>query len=576
MNNPCEKIIKTIPSENGVYQFYDKNDYLIYVGKAKNLKSRVSSYFSKNTFDDKTSVLIKKITNIKYVLVSTEMDALLLENNLIKTYKPKYNILLKDDKNYPWICISTDEFPKVFQTRKVKEDGSEYFGPYMSTKIIKVLLDFFSDLFYNAGWDPFSYLNKVQNPDNKEKYLIIISEIRKILKRDINGVISFLSNKMIDYSNKMEYEKAQKIKEKITVLNNYQSRSLIVNPKINNVDVFSIVSEENYAFVNYLRIVSGAIVLSHNLEIKKKLNETDEEILELSIIEIREKFNGSCKTILLSQKLKKTIWKGVSLIVPRIGDKKKLIELSLINSKHLLFKHKKQKLENSKKSKNHKKLNQLKKDLRLSVFPRRIECFDNSNIQGYFPVASCVVFKNGTPSKKEYRIFNIKTVVGANDFASMSEVIYRRYSNLLENNLPLPQLIVIDGGIGQLNAAIKSIKKLNLSISIIGIAKKLEKIYIENDKTPIYIDKRSSSLKTIQYLRNEAHRFAIMHHRRKRLKSSIKISLEEINGIGPKTIERLIKKFGSVKQVFLCEKEDLEKFIGKHKANKILKLNRKS
>ena len=576
MNNPCEKIIKTIPSENGVYQFYDKNDYLIYVGKAKNLKSRVSSYFSKNTFDDKTSVLIKKITNIKYVLVSTEMDALLLENNLIKTYKPKYNILLKDDKNYPWICISTDEFPKVFQTRKVKEDGSEYFGPYMSTKIINVLLDFFSDLFYNAGWDPFSYLNKIQNPDNKEKYLIIISEIRKILKRDINGVISFLSNKMIDYSNKMEYEKAQKIKEKIIVLNNYQSRSLIVNPKINNVDVFSIVSEENYAFVNYLRIVSGAIVLSHNLEIKKKLNETDEEILELSIIEIREKFNGSCKTILLSQKLKKTIWKGVSLIVPRIGDKKKLIELSLINSKHLLFKHKKQKLENSKKSKNHKKLNQLKKDLRLSVFPRRIECFDNSNIQGYFPVASCVVFKNGTPSKKEYRIFNIKTVVGANDFASMSEVIYRRYSNLLENNLPLPQLIVIDGGIGQLNAAIKSIKMLNLSISIIGIAKKLEKIYIENDKTPIYIDKRSSSLKTIQYLRNEAHRFAIMHHRRKRLKSSIKISLEEINGIGPKTIERLIKKFGSVKQVFLCEKEDLEKFIGKHKANKILKLNRKS
>ena len=579
MKNQHKKIsitIKTIPSKIGVYRFYDKKNVLVYVGKAKNLKARVSSYFSKNKLDEKTSVLINKITRINYILVPTEMDALLLENNLIKTYKPKYNVLLKDGKTYPWICISADEFPKVFQTRKIKKDDGEYYGPYMSTKIINVLLDFFSDLFYNGGWDPFSYLSKNQNPTKKEKYLTIISEIRRVLKSDINGVISLLKKKMNEHSDKMEYEEAQKIKEKIITLKNYQSKSLIVSPKINNVDVFSIVSEKNLAFVNYLKIISGAIVLSHNLEIKKKLNETEAEILELAIIEVRRKFKSLCKTIILSHKLPQAIWKDVSLIIPKIGDKKKLLELSLINSKHMLFKYKKLKIENSKKSKKHMQLNKLKDDLRLSVMPEHIECFDNSNIQGGFPVASCVVFKNGRPSKKDYRIFNIKTVVGANDFASMSEVVHRRYANLLKNGLPLPQLIIVDGGVGQLNSAIKSIKKLNLSIPVIGIAKKLEKIYVENDNTPIYIDKRSSSLKLIQYLRNEAHRFALTHHRKKRIKSNIKTSLDEIDGIGPKTIDRLIKRFGSVKQILLCEKHDLEKFVGKYKADKILKLNRKN
>ena len=563
-------IISTIPQKPGVYHFYDSDGEVIYVGKAKNLKRRVSSYFTKTHKRLKTKNLVSKITNISCIIVETEIDALLLENNLIKKHQPRYNILLKDDKSYPWICIKKEEFPRVFQTRNVVKDGSEYFGPYMSGYVVNVLLDYFSELFYDNGFTPDSYLNRRVSNSSKDNYQKTIDKIRSILKGDIKNIIISLKNRMILFSEKLDFENAQKTKEKIALLNNYQSKSAIVSSKINNVDVFSICSEKNFAFVNYLKITSGSVVLSHSVEIKKKLSEDDESILQFVITDLRRRFNSVSKTIFCSHSIN-CIWPETKLMVPKIGDKKKLIELSLRNAKYMQFEKKKQKLMSKEKKEKTTSVFRLKEDLRLKQIPIHIECFDNSNLQGTNPVAACVVFKNGKPSKKEYRLFNIKTVVGPDDYKSMEEVVLRRYRRLINEKKKLPQLIVIDGGKGQLSSAVKSLKKLNIDgqIAIIGIAKRLEEIYFPNDSTPLYLDKKSSSLKLIQQLRNEAHRFGINHHRRKRVSENIKTSLDNISGIGPKTSTLLLKRFGSVKNLMKADYKTVQELIGKSKAKKI-------
>ena len=569
---PIKSIINTIPKKPGVYHFYDENDNIIYIGKAKDLKRRVSSYFSKNHTRLKTKKLVSKIVDIKCIIVETEIDALLLENNLIKKHQPRYNILLKDDKSYPWICIKKESFPRVFQTRNVVKDGSEYFGPYMSTYVVNVLLDFFSELFYDNGFDPDSYINRNLKEKSEEKYNMVISEIKQVLKGDIKDLINRLEKKMMVFSSKMDFENAQKIKEKIGLLNNYQSKSAIVSSKISNVDVFSICSEKTFSFVNYLKITNGAVVLSHTVEIKKKLEEKDEDILEFVITDLRKRFNSVSKEIFCSIYVD-DVWENIKLSVPKIGDKKKLIDLSLRNAKYMQLEKKKRAiLEKENKEKN-SALHKLKEDLHLKLIPSHIECFDNSNLQGSNPVAACVVFKNGKPYKKDYRLFNIKTVVGPDDYKSMEEVVYRRYSRVLKEGLPIPQLIIIDGGKGQLSSAVKSLKKLKLDgkIAIIGIAKRLEEIYFPNDSTPIYLDKKTNSLRLIQQLRNEAHRFGINHHRKKRISSSIGSSLEKIEGIGSKTIEILLKKFGSVKNLMAQDRSKVEALIGPSKTKKIFK-----
>ncbi len=585
------ELIKNIPNKAGIYQYYDKKEILLYIGKAKKLKKRVSSYFTKTQEHGKTRVLVSKIQDIKYVVVASEMDALLLENNLIKKHQPKYNVMLKDGKTYPWICIKNEPFPRAFQTRTVVKDGSAYFGPYTSVRLVKTLLDFFHQLYplrnctlnlsdENIKADKFKvcleyHMGNCLGPcigeQTNTNYQIGIEHIKQIIKGDIRSVIQHLKTAMLKFSEKMEFEKAQSVKQKIDLLSNYQAKSTIVNPKINDVDVFTIISDETTAFVNYLKINSGAIIQAHTLELKKKLDETEEELLQLAIVELRQRFNSTSKQIYCSHSLE-NVWENLSITLPKIGDKKQLINLSFRNAKYMLLEQKKQKMNNRERVNNKRVLEQLQKDLRLLERPRHIECFDNSNIQGTNPVAACVVFKNAKPSKKDYRHFNIKTVVGPDDFASMGEVVYRRYKRLLKEDQPLPELIVIDGGKGQLSSAVKSLEKLNLrgEISIIGIAKRLEEIYFPGDSVPLYLDKRSESLKLIQQLRDEAHRFGISHHRKQRGKDSLGTSLDKIDGIGPKTVELLIAHFGSVKHVKAAKKEELVKLIGKAKADKIL------
>jgi len=587
-----QTLLKLIPEKAGVYRYYDKSETLLYVGKAKNLKKRVSSYFNKKQIHGKTKVLVSKIHDIQYVVVPTEIDALLLENNLIKKHQPKYNVALKDGKTYPWICVKNEPFPRIFQTRNVIKDGSAYFGPYTSVRLVKTLLDFFQQLYplrncslnlndknikakkfkvcleYHMG----NCLGPCEDKQSTEEYQLGIEHIKQIIKGDIKSVTQHLKTAMLHFSEKMEFEKAQSVKEKIDLLNNYQAKSTIVNPKINDVDVFTILSDEDTAFVNYLKINSGAIIQAHTLELNKKLNETDEELLQLGIIELRQRFESTSKTIYCSHSLD-NVWEDLSITIPKIGDKKKLIDLSLRNAKYMQLDKQKRKINNIEKQDNKRILEQLQKDLSLKDRPRHIECFDNSNIQGTNPVAACVVFKNARPSKKDYRHFNIKTVVGPDDFASMEEVVYRRYKRLLDEKQPLPELIVVDGGKGQLSSAVKSLDKLKIrgKIAIIGIAKRLEEIYFPGDSVPLYLDKRSESLKLIQQLRDEAHRFGIMHHRKQRGKDSLGTSLDKIEGIGPKTVEQLITHFGSVKKVMEAKKEELEKLIGRAKAKKVLK-----
>ena len=565
-------LIKNIPKKPGVYKFYDQSYKIIYVGKAKNLNKRVASYFIKTHKNLKTKNLVSRISDVKYVVVETEIDALLLENNLIKQYQPKYNVLLKDDKSYPWICISNERFPRVFKTRNIVKNGSEYYGPYMSTRIVNVLLDYFSDIFYDRGWTPISYLNRKIDIGSRKKYLSTVSEIRQILKGDIATISSKLKERMADFSKNLDFEKAQKTKDQLSLLNNYQSKSLIVSPKINNVDVFTIVSEKKTAFINYIKITGGAIILSHSVEIKKKLAEEDKSLLQFAITDLRKRFDSTSKTIYCSQKIN-CVWPLTKIVVPKIGDKKKLVDLSLRNAKYMQLEKKKQILLRKEKKEKPNSLSVIKKDLRLAVLPKHIECFDNSNLQGTNPVSACVVFKNGKASKKDYRLFNIKSVKGPDDYKSMEEVVLRRYTRIVNEKKSLPQLIIVDGGKGQLGSAVKSLKKLNLNgkIAIIGIAKRLEEIYFPNDPTPLYLDKKSSGLRLIQQLRNEAHRFGINHHRRKRVSGQLKTSLENIAGIGPKTATLLLKEFGSVKNLMNVDYEIIKDLIGESKAKKVFR-----
>ena len=587
---PIKIQLKTIPNKPGVYQYYDKEGKLLYVGKAKNLKKRVSSYFTKQHDIGKTRVLVKKIVSIKHIVVETETDALLLENNLIKKYQPRYNIMLKDDKTYPWICIKKERFPRVFSTRKMIKDGSEYFGPYTNVKTVYTLLELINGLFplRNCNYDLAdkniksgkykvcleyhldNCLGTCEGKQTEENYNKNIAAIRNILKGNFKDSLVAFKNQMEDFATNLYFEDAQKIKDKIATLMNYQSKSMIVNSKINNVDVFSIVTDEAYGYVNYLQLSYGSIIRSHTLEIKKKLEETDEQILQISVIELRQRFQSQCKEIYVPFKI--NVGENLKIYVPKLGDKKRILDLSLRNAKYYRMERFKQTKITDPNRHENRIMSQMKKDLRLSEEPRHIECFDNSNIQGTNPVAACVVFKNGKPSKKDYRKFNIKTVEGPDDFASMEEVVYRRYKRLLDEKQPLPQLIIIDGGKGQLSSSLKSLDKLELrgKIAIIGIAKRLEELFYPEDPIPLYLDKKSETLKIIQQLRNEAHRFGITFHRNKRSKEALNTRLLNIEGIGEKTIIELLKIFKSLKRLQTASFDDLSRAVGPSKAQKII------
>jgi excinuclease ABC subunit C len=581
--------LKTLPDSPGVYQYYDKNEDVIYVGKAKNLKKRVTSYFTKNHENAKTRILVKQIVDIKHIVVDTETDALLLENNLIKKYKPKYNILLKDDKTYPWICIKKERFPRVFMTRRYIKDGSEYFGPYTNIKTVRVLLDLIKELYsirtcsydlsqqkINEGKYKVCLEYHLKNCkggceglQTEIKYQEEITAIRNIVKGNFKESLDKFNQMMLAFSENMEFEEAQKIKEKVSLLSNYQAKSTIINPSINNVDVFSIISDETHGYANFFKISNGAIIQSHTTEIKKKLDETDKQMLELFIVEIRHRFNSQTKEIYVPFQV--DLGEELKVTIPKLGDKKRIIELSERNAKYYRQEQFKQiKIVDPER---HVKriMAQMKKDLRLSQDPRHIECFDNSNIQGTHPVAACVVFRDGKPSKKEYRHYNIKTVEGPDDFASMEEVVYRRYKRLLEEEASLPQLIIVDGGKGQLSSGLKALDDLGLrgKIAIIGIAKRLEEIYYPDDPIPLYLDKKSETLKITQHLRNEAHRFGITFHRNKRSKSAIQSELEQIPAIGAQTITNLLRKFKSAKRVKEASFEALKTEIGNARALKV-------
>jgi len=591
MNNPTLELqIQTLPDGPGVYQYYDAAGKILYVGKAKNLKKRVSSYFNKIHDTAKTNVLVKKIVTIKHIVVPTETDALLLENNLIKTLQPRYNVLLRDDKSYPWLCIKKEPFSRIFSTRRMVKDGSEYFGPYTSFKTVNTILDLIKELYplrtcnYDLSKSNIEngkfkvcleyHIGNCKGPcegyESLENYQKQVDAIREILKGNFKESMKDFKKLMNDLARDMHFEEAQKIKEKIEILENYQSRSTIINPKITNIDVFSIVSDESAAYVNFLQISHGSIIRSHTMEIKKKLDETDAELLELAIIELRERFQLLSKEIIVPFEV--DLGEKIKVTVPQLGDKKQILDLSIRNAKFYRIEQLKQLQIVDPDRHANRIMAQMKKDLRLPVEPRHIECFDNSNIQGTNPVAACVVFKDGKPSKKDYRHFNIKTVEGPDDFASMTEVVYRRYKRLLDENEPLPQLIIIDGGKGQLSSALKSIDELGLrgKITIIGIAKRLEELFYPGDSIPLYLDKKSETLKVIQQLRNEAHRFGITFHRDKRSKAALNSSIESIPGIGEKTMLTLIQHFKSVKRLKLATEKEISDVIGVSKAKKIV------
>ena len=601
MSDNSKLVLKTIPQSPGVYQFLNKDQKIIYVGKAKNLKKRVSSYFQKNLKSRKTINLVKNINSIEHVVVQSESDALLLENSLIKKNQPKYNILLRDDKTYPWICIKNERFPRVFLTRKLIKDGSEYFGPYTNIKVINILLNILRTI-YPIRTSNYNFSsNKIKKSDKKlylkifkknEHSIIIgfhenslkkvsedllseklydknISLVREILNGKFKKVKDLLKKDMYKFSKKMDFEKAHNIKEKLELLENYQSRSTVVSQKLNNIDVFTIISDSENAYINYLQIAYGRVIRFHNQEIKKNLNEDEIDILSLVIINLRQKFNSESKTIISQFNLTKQL--NIKFIVPKAGDNKKLLELSLKNCKMYKLKRFKQiQILDPERHKN-RIMNQMKVDLKLENEPNHIECFDVSNIQGTNSVAACVVFIDGKPMKKMYRKFIIKTVEGPNDFKSMEEIIYRRYSRLLNENKSLPKLIVIDGGKGQLSSAVKSLKKLDLykSIPIIGIAKRLEELYFPNDSIPLYLNKKSETLKVIQNLRNEAHRFSLTFHKSKRSKVSLKSELDIINGIGEKTKLKLLKKFKSISNIKKHSFDEVSSEIGKSKTKKL-------
>ncbi len=585
-------LIRALPDNPGVYQYFDKDGTIIYVGKAKNLKKRVSSYFNKDQHENgKTQILVRKIEDIKYIVVDTELDALLLENNLIKKYQPRYNVLLKDDKTYPWICIKNERFPRVFSTRIIIKDGSSYFGPYASVKLMYMVLDLIRKLFKlrncnlnltesNIQAHKFKvcleyHIGNCKAPcvgkESEDEYNETIVSIKEITKGNIHTVAHHLKGLLQEHVDNLEFEKAHLIKEKIDLLEKYQSKSTVVSPSITNVDVFSILTDEKNGYVNFLKVVNGSIIQGHTIELKKKLDESDEELLTLSIAELRERFNSGSKEIIVPFKIE-TEFPNVEFVIPQRGDKKQLLELSQRNVEY--YRREKVKQENLVDPERHTKriLEQMKKDLHLKEEPRHIECFDNSNFQGAYPVAAMTVFKDVKPSKKDYRHFNIKTVEGPDDFASMEEIIFRRYKRVLEEKQSMPQLIVIDGGKGQLSSALESLDKLGLrgKVAIIGIAKRLEEIYFPGDSIPIYLDKRSETLKVIQQIRDEAHRFGITHHRNKRDKGTLKTELTEIKGISDTTANKLLSHFKSVKKIKEAPEPELATIVGKAKAKLII------
>ena len=591
-------VIKTLPEVPGVYQFYDASGKILYVGKAKNLRKRVSSYFQNRRYDSfKNKVLVEKIAEIRHIVVDTESDALLLENNLIKKLQPRYNVLLKDDKTFPWICIRNEPFPRVFLTRNVVKDGSKYFGPYTSASTARSLIDLVRQLYqlrtckYNLTDENIVagkfkvcleyHIENCKGPceglQNKSSYDESIEQIQQILKGNLHEVVSYIRKQMKVYAAEYRFEEAEKMKSKAEALQRFQTKSTIVNPSVNNVDVFSIVNGEKYAIVNYLKIIKGSVIQSHTVEICKRLDESTREILTFAIIDIRQRVRSDAKVIILPVDMSEELpWYKIS--VPKRGDRKKLLELSERNARLYQLEKQKQESQNPRNKPAQRILETLQKDLRLSVLPRHIECFDNSNIQGSTPVAACVVFKNAAPLKREYRHYNIKSVSGANDYASMEEVIYRRYKRLLEEKNEVPQLVIVDGGKGQLNAATKILDRLQLrnKVAVIGIAKKLEEIYFPDDPVPLYIDKNSESLRLIQKLRNEAHRFGIEFHRLKRSGDMTRSALQSIPGIGEASIQKLFKTYRSIEAIRQVSEWELSQLLDKAKAKALIAFFSKS
>ena len=552
---------KSLPELPGVYQFYD-DDKIIYIGKAKNLKKRVSSYFTKNHDSKKTRLLVKSIRKIEQIIVDTEMDALLLENNLIKKYQPKYNILLKDDKSYPWICIVKEPVPDIFYTRKVEKRRGEYYGPFTNVYSARFLIKLIKDIYPFLNHDLNHMIKKETNESIKIKFSENIKSIRNLIKGHFRKSIDELKEKMKLLSKNLKYEKAQDIKEKLEILYNYQAKSTIVNSNISDIDVFALISDESYAYINFLQISYGAVIRSFTLEVKKKLEESDKEILSLAVIELKQRFHSNSKEVVLPFKL--NLPESIKVTVPKTGDKKKLIELSERNAKFYRIDKLKQIKIIDPEAHGNRIMEQAKKDLQLKEKPVQIECFDNSNLMGTNPVASCVVFKNGKPSKKDYRHFKIHDIDGPDDFASMEQVIYRRLKRLIDDNETLPNLIIVDGGKGQLSSGVKSLQKLNVEkkVAIIGIAKRLEEIFKPDDRLPLYIDKKSETLKLIQQLRNEAHRFAINFHRDQRSKGALKSGIDELKGVGPILKDKLLNKYKSFKRLKDTDEKELMKFLG--------------
>ena len=594
--NKFSDFLKNLTKSPGVYKFLDKSNNVIYIGKAKNLRSRVRSYFSSNHSDEKTKSLVSNINDISIILVETESDALLLENNLIKKFKPKYNILLKDGKSYPWICVKKERFPRIFLTRNVINDGSDYFGPYTNIKTINTLLDLVNNI-YPIRKTNYNLSQKILDDQNiklslrvleknghfiilgfekddfssedlisEKKYDEIIKSVKSILGGKFSKSKSQLKKQMISYSKLEEFEKAEECKIKLKALENYQSRSMVVSSKIKDLDVFSLISDQEYAYVNFTQISNGFVISSFNTHIKKSNVVQDKIILEQLIPQIKLKFLSRSKQMCSNITVDSIDYDKSQ--VPILGEKKHLVEMSIKNIKNYKINFFKSKLASKSTNSNSRILSTLQNDLNMDSFPSHIECFDNSNFQGSFPSSACVVFKNGKPSKRDYRHFNIKTVTSPDDFASMKEVVYRRYSRLINENKSLPNLIVIDGGKGQLSSSVKSLKELGIDkkVTIIGIAKRLEEIYFPNESTPLYIDKKSESLKLIQKLRDEAHRFSLRQYRNRRDNNFIDSELNKIDGIGEKTAISLIKEFKSVNNIKIKSIEELKSIVGQKRA----------
>jgi excinuclease ABC subunit C len=591
-----QSILKTLPETPGVYRYYDADNNLLYVGKAKNLKKRVTSYFTKEHDTYRLRIMVKKIVDIKTIIVDTEMDALILENNLIKSLTPKYNIMLRDDKTYPWILIKNEQFPRVFNTRQIKKDGAEYFGPYPSVTTMYILLDLIKQLYplrsctldltqENIDNKKFKacleyQIGKCKAPcigkQSLEDYDRGINHIREIIKGDINFAIKDLKRLMLEHAETLEFEQAATIKKKIELLEKYQSKSTIVHPSITDTDVFAILSDEKTAYINYFKVMNGTIIQAQTLELKKKLDESDEEMLVFAINEIRTRYNSLSKEIFVPFE-PEFVFNDAKYVIPKIGDKKHLLDLCFKNAEAYKREREKQIALIDPERHTDRIMQQMMKDLRMKEEPRRIEGFDNSNIQGDYAVSAMPVFIDGKPAKKEYRHYNVKTVVGPDDFATMEEVILRRYTRVIEEGLPMPQLIVIDGGKGQLGAAIMSLRKLDLmgKVTVIGIAKRLEEIYFPGDSIPLYLDKRSETLKIIQQIRDEAHRFGITHHRNKRSRETFKTELSQIKGISDKTAQKLLTELKSVKGIKEAPLNELADIVGTSKATLVYEFFKK-